>query len=814
MRRHPGFTAIVVVTLALGIGANAIMFGVVDGLLLRSPAHVVEPDRVTRIYFREKAGPWLPGRDYTVNAVTSYPMVTALRDGVPSLQEVGAFYCRPFTVGQASDAEEPDACLVTGNYFRLLGVRPALGRFFTPDEDHAPLGSPVAVLGYGYWQRHFGGAKDVVGKQLRINNQIFTVIGIAPRGFNGIDLGKVDLWVPVSALASSLFRSNWHSSPSSWWVQCIGRLARGARRENVEAEGTTAFRRTVQSWNQGTGRDPNGQVLAGSIIAAQGPEGMPQAARVTLWLVGVSAVVLLIACANVVNLLLVRAVRRRREIAVRLALGISRMRLGCQLLIEAVLMTGVAAAAALLFTYWGGQAIRTVLLPDVSWGDSPVDARVLAFALATTLAAGLLAGLAPALQASATDLTSSLKAGTPEGGRRHRSRFRTGLLVVQAALSVVLLIGAGLFVRSLDRVRAIDVGIDLDRVLLARMDLTRAGMSTQRIQEVFRTAKERVKRLPGVERATLVGATVPKQTGSAISIYLPGRESIPMLPGGGPYHSIVDSDYFATLGTKVLRGRALALADEVRGARVAVVNETMARHFWPGEDAVGKCLLLLDRDGQPCTEVVGVVQNALLFGITDERGLYYVPFSHPAVVKSPPEALLVRAQKARLTRLASAVRREMQVISPDMPYVGVQSYEELVAPELQPWRLGATMFSVFGSLALVIAAVGLYSVVAYLVTQRTHEIGVRMALGAGTTEIVRLVLRDSARVVAAGLGLGTTVVLLAGRWLQPLLYQTSAHDPVIIAAVAAVLASAALAASLVPTWRATRVNPAVALRAE
>jgi predicted permease len=811
IRRHPGFTVVVVATLSLGIGANAITFGMVDRLLLRPPPGVVEPDRVTRIYFRERAGAWLPGRDYTVSAVTSYPILAALRESVSSLEEVAGFYCAPFTVGRAADAEEPDVCLVTGNLFRLLGAQPALGRFFTADEDRPPVGSPVAVLGHGYWQRRFGGADDVVGRQLLIENQLFTVIGVAPPWFSGVSLQKVDVWVPVSSAASTRFGRDWHSSPNAFWIQSIGRLATGATRANVEAEATAVFRRTVESGLATMGRDPLGQVLAGSLIAARGPEGMPQAARISLWLLGVSATVLLIACANVVNLLLVRASQRGRETAVRLALGISRARLGRQLLTEALLLALLAAAGAFLLTHHGTRAIRSVLLPDISWGESPADVRVLAFTLTVTLLAGLLAGIVPAIQAGATDLTSSLKAGAPQGGQP-RLRLRTGLLVVQAAFSVVLLVGAGLFVRSLAQVRALDVGIDLDRVFLARMDLRRVGMPPQRVEELFHTAHDRVRRLSGVERATLVGASIPKRSAQATGFLLPGHESIPALPGGGPYYSAVDSDYFGTLGTKVVRGRAFAEPDEAKGARVAVVNQTMARHLWPGQDPIGQCLLLPET-GQPCTEVVGVVQNVVLFSVMDERALYYLPLTHPAVAKSAPDALLVRAARG-FPRLGGTVRGEIQSLAPDMPYVSVQSYEELVAPELQPWRLGATMFTVFGGLALVIAAVGLYSAVAYLVTQRTHEIGVRMALGAETADVVRIVVGDAAGVVAAGLSLGFAVALAAGHWIQPLLYQTSAHDPAVFAAVAAALAGAALAASLIPAWRASRVDPAVALRAE
>jgi len=810
--RSPLFATVAVVTLALGIGANATMFGVVDRLLLRPPAGVAAPERLTRIYVRERAPMFIPGQEVLTTPVTTYPMITALQQQVPSLDGVAGAYRRPYTLGRGAEAREVDVELVTANYFRVLGVRPARGRFFVPDEDRAPVGSLIAVVSHGFWRRQLGEASDVLGRTIALDGKTFTVVGVAPESFTGVDLENVDLWVPVSALAAASFGDDWSTSPHSIWVRAIGRLAPGATPARVSAEATVVLRRAMRGWKQ-PWRDTLAAVVAGPIVAARGPGKALPEARVSLWLVGVAGIVLLVACANVATLLLARAAGRRREIAVRLALGVGRRRLVRQLLTETLLLATLAAAAALLVTHWGGAAVRTLLLPSVAWTGSPVDARAIAFTAAATLLTVLLAGLAPALRASATDVAGALAAGARQGGGR-RSALHAGLLVTQAALSVVLLVGAGLFVRSLHRVRAHDVGIDLPRVLLVRMDLERAGFAAPRVRAVYAAAAERARQIPGVERAALAAMSVPMQTGAALRTTIPGRDSLPALPNGGPYYGAVGTDYFAALGARVVRGRGITDADERLGARVAVVNETLARHYWPAESGspLGACVLL--GSDSTCTEVVGVVQDIMLFRlVADERAQLYFPLTHPAFPASAPGALLVRTY-GEAASVTGPLRRALQALAPGMPYVDVRSFEELVAPQLQPWRLGATMFALFGGLALAIAAVGLYGVLAYTVSQRTHELGVRMALGATTRDVVGLVVRDGVRVAGVGLALGAAAALAAGRFVAPLLYETSPRDPVVLGAAAVTLLAVAVLASLIPARRAAHVEPSVALRGE
>jgi putative ABC transport system permease protein len=381
-------------------------------------------------------------------------------------------------------------------------------------------------------------------------------------------------------------------------------------------------------------------------------------------------------------------------------------------------------------------------------------------------------------------------------------------------LSVLLLIGAGLFVRSLRHVRRLDVGADLDRVLLVHMDLDRAGFDSIHARGIWSGAYERVRRIPGVESAALVEGSIPKQAGSGMAVRLLGRDSLPPLTGGGPYYSTISADYFPTLGTRLIRGRGITEADIAARARVAVINQELADHYWPAANPVGQCMLL--GNDETCTEVVGVVEHVLMLQmIGDVKGQLYLPSTHPFTTGRwrRSRALLIRSG-GDTRAVAALVRREVQALAAGMPYVTAQSLEELVAPELRPWRLGAAMFGVFGALALAIAAVGLYGVVAYSVSQRTQEIGVRMALGARREDVIRLVVIGGMRVVAGGLVLGVLIALGAGRWLKPLLYDTSPHDLATFAAATATLAAAALLASLIPAWRASRVDPVVALRAD
>jgi putative ABC transport system permease protein len=439
-----------------------------------------------------------------------------------------------------------------------------------------------------------------------------------------------------------------------------------------------------------------------------------------------------------------------------------------------------------------------------------LDARVYGFTLGITELCIQLAGHGPALQGMGTRVSEGLKASSRQvsGGR---GRLRFALMLTQTALSVMLLVGAGLFVRSLRNVVSRDVGIDRDRVLQVTMPLTSFGFDTAQVEDIYRRGTERLRAMPGVAGVAVVLLTVPMGSASATNFTVPGV-SPRDLPGGGPYNSVVTSGFFATVGATLIRGRDFTPVEERSPSRVVIVNEAIAKAYWPGADPIGQCVEF--GEDKACSPVIGVVGNVLQFSlVNDDRAIAYAPPSHPGVGHELPRAMMVRIS-GDPAALIPVVQRELQALAPDMPFVRVRPYSALVAPQLQPWRLGATMFSLFGAIALVIAAVGLYSVMGYWVSQRTHEIGIRMALGAERSDVVRLVALQSSRAVVAGLALGGVAAFVASRWIAEMLYQTSPHDPLVYGAAALVLALAAVVASIVPVRRSTAVDPTQAIRAD
>jgi predicted permease len=547
-----------------------------------------------------------------------------------------------------------------------------------------------------------------------------------------------------------------------------------------------------------------------SLLLERGPDRTPSA-RIAVWLAGMSVLVLLIACANVANLLLARALRRRRETAVRVALGAGRGRLVAQFLAEGMLIALLGGAAALSVAHAGGKLVRELLVPDVAWGSALVDARTLALAGATVIAAGLLTGLVPALQASAVDLTGSLKAGAREGGAR-RSLTRTALVVVQAAVSLVLLVGSGLFLRSLHNVRSVELGFVADRVLTINLDLTGAGYSTDEALALYDGLHERLARLPGVEHASLA-ITEPFATTLDYTITIPGRDSVRLPPSGPPRVNAVTPEFFATMGTRVVAGRGIVPEDRRGAPLVTVVNRTMAGTLWPGRSPIGERVCRPDLEDKPCFAIVGVAQDARWSSLREDPTMQmYFPLAQYAS-PIPLRVLYLRAA-GDPSALAGAVQREVRAAAPRVLFAAVKPLADNLEPELRPWRLGAAVFTAFGALALVLAALGLYAVIAYDVAQRMREMGVRIALGARPGDVLRLVVGQGIRVAGIGIAAGTLVALAAGRWIGPLLFDTAPHDPLVLATVVLTLVGVAVTASLVPAWRATRVPPGVALRAE
>ncbi|HEV8150688.1 MAG TPA: FtsX-like permease family protein, partial [Gemmatimonadales bacterium] len=547
------------------------------------------------------------------------------------------------------------------------------------------------------------------------------------------------------------------------------------------------------------------RAIAASVFSDRGPNES-SVAKVATWISGVALIVWLIACANVANLLLARALRRRREIAVRLALGISRARLAAQLLIESVLLAVLGGAAGVLVAQWGGAVLRSQLLPRTARATVVNDPRTLLFAGVAALIGGVLTGLAPVLQARRADLNNDLKAGVREG-MPHRSRMRIGLLIFQAALSTVLLIGAGLFVRSLRNVRTLPLGYDVDPVLSLELQMRGVTLDSAARVTLRNRLLDEVKTIPGVTHAAR-RVTMPFWSTWNMDIHVAGIDSVQRL---GEFDlNVVSSDYFATMGTRLLRGRGITDQDKAGAPSVMVVSEAMARTLWPGKEALNQCVRV-GSDTVPCTYVVGIAENIKSQQLSNEGGLFYYLSSAQS---SPDQGGLFVRVHGDAANLGETVRRRLQALMPGASYLTVTPLAEIVGSQTQSWQLGATLFTVFGVLALVLAAIGLYSVIAYNVAQRTHELGVRVALGAEARDLVRLVLREGIKLALVGVVLGGAIVLVIGKWVKPLLFDTSPRDPTVFLGVSAVLVATALLASFLPARRAGRVDPIEALRAE
>jgi len=809
LRREPAFTGFVVITLGLGIGANVAIFGVADRLLLSGPAQVTDPDRLVRFHLRAR----YPDGEVITSPVRTFVAYETMRDQTRRFDGVAAYTIQDAVVGRGAESRLLRAGWASADLFPVLGTRPLRGRFFTAEEDDPRSPARVAVISHQRWIRDHGGDPAIMGQPVWVADERYTIIGVAPPGFTGPELAPVDLWLPIS-IRGAQFSANWRASWGTLWLFVVGRLKPGVSFDEASRDATEAHQRSYAGSQPWMGQAsmvmvPNAYTYAGRERAE---------ARVARWLVGTAAVVLLIACANVVNLLLARSVRRRREVAVRVALGAGRGRLLRLLFVEGVAlallggMVGLGVAAVL------GGYVQRVLLPGLAGIPSVMTWRTVLVALGITGAVGLLVALLPAVRSSRPDLTGALKAGGREGGVS-RSRVRVGLTVLQVALSVILLAGAGLFVRSLWTITRIDLGLEPERVLVADLYFLPMppGMSPEaraaerdRRERLYRTALTAVTEAPETEHAS-IALGLPYHSSFGVALRVPGRDTIPSLPGGGPYISAVTADHFATIGTPILAGRAFTDADRQGSEPVVIVNQRMAADLWPGRNALGECLLI-GPDAVACSRVVGIAADVHKDGFREEPSYqYYVPLGQEAGFSG--SNLLVRPRGA-VTAAVEPLRRRLLAVDAAIAHVGFRTLQASLDPQLRSWRLGAALFTLCGVLALVVTAVGLYSVLAYLVTDRTHEIGVRMALGATGGAVIRLVVRDGATLAMVGAVIGLAVGFAAGGWIEPLLFETSGRDPLVFGVVGAILVGVALLASLLPARRAARISPMTAIREE
>ena len=810
LRARPAFTAAVVLTLGLGIGANAAMFGIIDRLMFRAPAYLRDPARVNRVYEHLSVG----GSDIVDNGLLSYPEYIDVTRWAKEFDRFAAFDQRMLAVGTGEDARDTRVEYVSASYFGFFDAPPVLGRYFLASEDVIPAGATVAVLSYGFWQTHYAGRATALGKTLEIDGTAFTIIGVAPAGFTGFDDGAPPaLFIPFTTFSGVVmgfkdyYSYNWHRAAG---FQVLVRRRPDVSIAAANADLSRAYRRSVAAevaTDKSIPIDTAPRAIAGPLQLQRGPLA-GRDARIAMWVSGVSLIVLLITCANVANLLLARALHRRREIALRLVLGVGRARLLTQLLTESVALALLGGLAGLVIAEGGSRILASIFLQANESVSVATDWRTLGFCAVVALAAGLLTGLAPVLYAGRDDLALALKAGQREGPRQ-RSGLRSALLVLQGTLAVVLLVGAGLFARSLHNVRAIRLGYDVDPVMLVH-DRGRGTPATEpQRAELARRLETRALGIPGVVSASRAIAVPLSYNVGAGHLFVTGIDSVWRLghftlQAGSP-------SFFRTMGTRILRGRGFTAQDTKNSPKVMVVSEAMARRLWPRGDAIGQCVRI-GADTMPCTTVVGIAENIKDQSLTGDAGLrYYQPIEQSQRIR---DLILFIRVRGRASHYVETVRRALQAEMPASSYLVAQTMSEIVGSEERSWQAGATMFVAFSGLALILAAIGLYSVIAFDVAQRTHELGVRVALGAQVRDVLRLVVGAGVRFAAVGVIVGLGLALVAGRFVSPLLFGVSAHDPWILGGVGALLLGVAAAASAIPAFRATRVDPTVALRAE
>jgi putative ABC transport system permease protein len=817
MRRAPAFAVITVLTIAIGVGAATSMFSIMRNLLLAPPPHVAMSDRVFRLHHV------FPGEDNSdeIFAGTSYPFYESLVDGTTSLDAVAAYTSAELAVGTGPDARRVRATLVSAGFWNALAPRPALGRFIRDHEAHPASGSRVVVLGHAFWRRQFGRRNDVIGTTLRIKGQPYEIIGVAPRGFRGIELADVELWLPLFALGDGAPNyAKWHTAGTSFNLTLVARLKHNVAAARAEAELSTLYSAfLLKAYGPKTFVDPaqndafskrnrHARALLGPITGGLGGDLRPIAeARITTWLVGIALLLLAIACSNVAGLLLLRAVARRREIALRLALGVSRTRLALQLLTESSLLAVVGGACALVTVMWGGAWLQRTILPAIAWEPvSALELSVVSVAAMCVFAAAFLAGMAP-LWYARTDGVAALREGVLRGPAK-RPRMLTGLLALQGALTVVLLVGAGLFLRSLHNAQTEDIGVDRDNVLAVEVDFAGTGRSDGAVAAFFEQALERAAAVPGVTNASIAAMAPLRGARMVGSLRLPDRE-VPEHPTGGPYSNAVTPGFFETTGMRITQGRDFLEAERHRRDAL-IVNETMAKMYWPGRSPIGECTY---RGRQKtCTTVVGVVADSRRTNLVEkDRYLYYYTPMAPTAVDS--RALLVRiAPDAR--GVEATLRQTLHGLDASLPFVNIQTLGETLNPQLRPWRLGASVFTAFGILAVILAVIGLWSSVAYAVSQRTQEFAVRMTLGAHRSSLVALMLKEGVRNALVAIAAGLALAALASPYIADLLYGVSSRDPLVFITVAAGILTLATIASLLPAWRISRIDPAVALRTD
>ena len=794
LMRHRGFALAAVLSMALGAGANTTVFTLLNAVLLR-PLPVKDPGRLAALFTLDVHNPG--------NLLSSYPNYKDYRDHNQVFSSLAVYSAIAVNITGRGEAQSVVGQIVSGNYFQTLGVAMVAGRGFMPEEDGEDEAHPVVVIGYGLWTRKFAGDAGAIGRRLELNGRGYTVVGVAPRGFQGLDeLLAAEVWVPMAMYRRMYPYPTWVEQRRALLFPLFGRLKPGVNLRQAEAGMSTLASSLEREYPQ----DNRGRrvVLTTLAEAAISPANRPTIARAGAALGFVATLVLLIGCGNVANLLLARGAGRGKEIAVRLAMGANRWRLVRQLLIESTVLALAGGVAGLLFAWWARGILWSMRPPLFTYSavHLDLDFRVLGYALGVALAAGVLFGLVPALRATNADLACDLKerAGPARGG----GAVRSALVVAQVALSLVALVGAGLFARSLSNAAQVNLGFAPEHLATVSYNLVDWGYTEERGREFDQRVLETAAGVPGVTAAAMA-KDLPLNVGLARTVLLPGQEN-----GSGRFTltSLVGPGYFRTMGIPLEAGRDFSGSDARDGPRAAIVNQAAAAYYWPGESPVGKRIRFFG--DERVAEVVGLSRNANYQSVGEQpQALIYLPLAQNYAANA---VLYVRARGDAGTTLA-AVAREVHRLDPNLTLETATAEETirqaLWAPRLTAWLLGA-----FGLLAMLLSSLGIYGVISYSVSQRTREIGVRMALGARPSDVQLGVVAEGLRLVAVGVAIGLAIALVATRGVESLLLATSARDAVTFAMAPAFLTLVGLAACWLPAWRATRIDPSKALRDE
>ncbi len=823
MRRNTGYTCAVVLTLALGIGLNAPMYEMLSRLFLQAPPHIEDPDGVHRVWLRERIDlddrGVSTGRTWVVDAM-QWLDFTALSADNALIDGVAGHRVSFRTNGRGQRAENLTVSWVTGEFLDFLGVAPTVGRLIAAGDDHLAA-QPVAVISDGYRRQRFGSAEEALGTTLSFDDLIYVVVGVLPPGFSGPRSNTVDVWLPLEHAATASRGNSWRRYGTTFYLTPFIRLARGATEEAAGAAVTAAVRAARAGSRFSDSLDPEATVALGPILRTRGPTTLRRHMRLPLIAGGITLVVLLIAAVNMSNLLMLRVAARRRELAVRYALGLGRWGIGRLLVIESLVLAAVSGIAALAVAAVTGDALRRTLLPNHQWAEDPLGVTAIGFTGVAVLGIGLMAALAPGLYAARSRGIEKLDSS--RGARALGTPVRTGLIVVQAALSVVLLSGTAVFFRSFEAARQVDVGYEKDHLLTVTLgsfhgDTRLDGLDGAPLDESAIHAMEaRVRDVPEVLEVAQGTSSPMSGSGAAYAdLRIEGLDRLPFR--SGPHVNLTTANFFDVAGLDIREGRGFTEWDREGTQKVAVVSTSFAQQAWPGQSAVGRCLFV--GSAADCTTVVGVVEPAVNWTLPETDPVYYLPIAQAS--SDPSLSGWTSIQRALIVRTASSPGRvEAPVLGalaelfPELPGHHVRNLSTQFASRIRTWRTGTRLFAASAMLAVSLAAIGLYAVIAFGVRQREHEFGIRRALGARASNLLRMVLTRGVSLAAAGVVAGALAALWAGRFVEPLLFDgRTPRDPLAFAAAALVLLTIAVMASYVPARRAARADPRQALEAE